>query len=333
MREIMKIGWIEVPRGVTWKMGGGNANRRHLLSSLSKKYDIEPMGMVLDNGNKLYQGAKLFYNLLRLKGTEDIWIREFFSTVTLPFDRTSGKNLLIVHHIDSRYLSYPALSNFLDKLFYRNLNKINTVVTVSKFWREHFESRGCDDVRVIYNPFDMSEFEFTEKEIIDFKEKYELSKNPIVYLGNCKKPKGVVEAYHALKGLDAHLVTSGRRGVNIPAINLNLSYRDYLRLLKASSVVVTMSKFKEGWCRTAHEAMLCKTPVVGSGMGGMEELLEGGNQIVCKDFSKLRENVEYAMEHPELGEEGYEYASQEKFTLPHFEKEWVKLIEDVGSIK
>ena len=45
-------------------------------------------------------------------------------------------------------------------------------------------------------------------------------------------------------------------------------------LLQAASVAVTMSKFNEGWCRTAHEAMLCKTPVVGSGMGGMGELLE-----------------------------------------------------------
>lgn len=329
----MKIGWIEIPKGDAWKVGGGNANRRYLFSLLSKKYDIEPMGMILSDGNKLYRGGKMFYNLLKLKGEKDIWIRELSSTITLPFDKTSGKNLLLMHHIDSNCLSYPTLSKFLERLFYHNLNKINTVVTVSKFWREHFESRGCDDVRVIYNPFDMNEFKFTEEEIIDFKEKYELSKRPIVYLGNCKKPKGVVEAYHALKDLDALLVTSGGKKVNIPAINLNLSYRNYLRLLKASSVVVTMSKFKEGWCRTAHEAMLCKTPVVGSGLGGMKELLDGGGQIVCKDFSKLREDVEYAMEHPELGEKGYEYASQEKFTLSYFEKEWIKLIEEVGSIK
>jgi glycosyltransferase involved in cell wall biosynthesis len=326
----MKIGWIEIPKGDAWKTGGGNAYRVCLYALLSKKYDIEPMGLILGNGNKLYRGGKMFYNLLKLKGEKDIWIREFSSVITLPFDKTTGKNLLIVHHVDSNYLSYPSLSKFLDKIFYRNLNKIDTVVTVSKYWKEHFESRGYDVVRLIYNPFDMDEFEFTEEEIAKFKEKYGLTKKAVIYLGNCQKSKGVVEAYQALKGLDAYLITSGERRVDIPAINLNLSYRDYLRLLKTSSVVVTMSKFKEGWCRTAHEAMLCKTPVVGSGMGGMEELLEGGNQIVCKDFSKLRENVEYVMEHPELGEKGYQYASQEKFTVEYFEKEWVKLIEEMG---
>ena len=71
------------------------------------------------------------------------------------------------------------------------------------------------------------------------------------------------------------------------------SFGDYLKLLKASWVVLTMSKFKEGWCRTAHEAMLLKTPVIGSGTGGMRELLENGKQIVCPEFDNLREKVKY----------------------------------------
>ena len=56
-----------------------------------------------------------------------------------------------------------------------------------------------------------------------------------------------------------------------------------------------MSKFQEGWCRTAHEAMLLKTPVVGSGFGGMSELLEGGGQIICDNFNDLKEKIEYLL--------------------------------------
>ena len=316
-------------------LGGGIQNKM-ISDILQEHYRCQFFNVTVNrHGNRLFEYSKLYYKLTKVRGNKDIWIRSFSSTITLPFDKVQGKNIIVVHHIDNDSKPVPIrfLNRIVEKVFYYAIERVDAIVVVSKFWREHFESRGCDGVRVIYNPFDTSEFEFTEKEIIDFKEKYGLTKKPTIYLGNCKKAKGVVEAYHALKGLDVHLVTSGERKVDIPATNLNLSYRDYLRLLKASSVVVTMSKFKEGWCRTAHEAMLCKTPVVGSGMGGMEELLEGGNQIICKDFIKLRENVEYAMEHPELGEEGYEYASQEKFTLPHFEKEWVKLIEDVGPIK
>ena len=139
---------------------------------------------------------------------------------------------------------------------------------------------------------------------MEFKRRFSSEEKPILYLGNCQRIKGVVEAYEQLKDLKVHLVTSGRKEVDLPILNLNLDYRDYLLLLKSSSVVITMSKFKEGWNRTAHEAMLCKTPVIGSGLGGMKELLEGGNQIICENFSDLKERVSYVLDHPELGETG-----------------------------
>jgi len=197
---------------------------------------------------------------------------------------------------------------------------------ISRFWKEHFELLGYESVEIIYNPFDLKEFTFSDDDIDKFKAKYQLSGKPIIYLGNCQRAKGVVEAYEALKGLDAHLVTSGAKDVDLPATHLNVSYREYLMLLRASSVAVTMSKFNEGWCRTAHEAMLCKTPVVGSGKGGMRELLEGGKQIICQDFSKLRDCVEYAMSDSKLGEAGYAFASQDCYTIEFFKNKWVDLV-------
>ncbi|MDO8470596.1 MAG: glycosyltransferase, partial [bacterium] len=157
---------------------------------------------------------------------------------------------------------------------------------------------------------------------------------PIVYLGNCQKAKGVVEAYQALQGMDAHLVTSGAQKVRIPARNLDLAdHREYLQLLKASSCVLTMSKFKEGWCMTAHEAMLMKTPVIGSGKGGMRELLEGGKQIICEDFSRLRESVNSLLNDPaarrQLGDQGYAYAKL--FPIERFEQAWRDAVRDILS--
>ncbi len=323
----MNIGYIEAPRDSSWRGSGGDAYRQMLLEVLHRRYQVEPMGAVLGRGNKFINSAKLAYRLLWLKGEKDIWLRDFMSTVTLPFDRTRGKNLLLVHHIDSAYLSYPALNNLLEKIFYRNLKRIDVVVTVSKYWKEHFENRGHNNVRTIYNPFILDEFKFNDEEIADFRHRHGLINKQIIYIGNCQKSKGVVESYQALKDLDVHLVTSGKRRVSIPAINLDLSYRDYLCLLKASSAVVAMSKFKEGWNRTVHEAMLCKTPVIGSGMGGMRELLEGGHQIICGDFSRLRQDAQYVLEHPELGQKGYDFAKN--FTVDRFESEWVKLIEEM----
>jgi glycosyltransferase involved in cell wall biosynthesis len=88
-----------------------------------------------------------------------------------------------------------------------------------------------------------------------------------------------------------------------------------------------MSKFREGWNRTAHEAMLCKTPVIGSGLGGMRELLEGGSQIICEDFDDLKERIWYVLDHPELGENGHAFAKQ--FTVKRFEEEWQNLIDSL----
>ena len=92
-----------------------------------------------------------------------------------------------------------------------------------------------------------------------------------------------------------------------------------------------MSKFKEGWCRTAHEAMLFKTPVIGSGVGGMRELLKGGNQIICKDFNELKEEVKILLENLEerakMGERGYNFVKD--FTLERFNKEWRDTIKKI----
>jgi glycosyltransferase involved in cell wall biosynthesis len=147
-------------------------------------------------------------------------------------------------------------------------------------------------------------------------------------MGNCQRIKGVVEVYEHLKKLDVHLVTSGRKEVDIPTLNLNLDDHDYLLLLRSSSVVITMSKFMEGWNRTAHEAMLCKTPVIGSGLGGMKELLEGGKQIICSDFDELKERVLYALDHHEIGEMGFEFANQ--FTTKRFNEAWLSVVERIN---
>jgi len=74
--------------------------------------------------------------------------------------------------------------------------------------------------------------------------------------------------------------------------------------------------------------MLLKTPVIGSGSGGMEELLEGGKQIICNDFNVLREKVNYLLNNPKIriqtGKNGFDFAKQ--FTLERFEEEWLILI-------
>jgi len=327
----MTIGWIEISR----KRYGGIVYNEVARKVLSKDFDLDLIVCEPKYFRKI-RYLKIPESLLylsKLKGKKDLWIRDFYSTVTLPLDKTEGKNLVVVHQVD--FSTFPIISLpaffFLQKIFYKNFKKADAIVTVSDYWQSHFLEKGYKNVYKIYNGFNLENYNISDEEISEFKKRYNLSGKPIIYLGNCQKAKGVVESYKALKDLNVFLVTSGRQQVKIPARNFEVEYKDYLKLLKASSIVITMSKFNEGWCRTAHEAMLLKRPVIGSGRGGMKELLEGGKQIICENFNQLREKVEYLLNYPEkrekMGESGYNFAKD--FTLERFEKAWLELIHKI----
>jgi len=324
----MTIGWVEISK----KRYGGIIYNEAARNALSKDFDVnlivcEPK--YFKNIRYLKIPESFFY-LSKLKDKRDLWIRDFYSTITLPFDKTKGKNLVVVHHVD--FSTFPLISRpifyFLKKVFYYNLKRVNGILTISEYWKNYFLKKGYKNVYKIYPAFNLVNFNISDEELLGFRKEFSLENKPIIYIGNCQKAKGVVESYEALKDLDVYLVTSGEQMVKTPALNLNLSYKNYLKLLKASSVVITMSKFKEGWCMTAHEAMLLKTPVVGSGLGGMRELLEGGKQIICEDFGSLREKVEYLLVHSEvrekIGEDGFNFAKN--FTLERFKEDWLSLI-------
>ncbi len=321
----MRIGWIEVLR----KVYGETIYTGMAQSVLSQRHPLEIINVGLDPF-RTYLYPKILFRLCRISGEKDLWIRNFDSVITMPFDRTKGKNVAMVFHIDHSFQPPFLKPSFkiLEEIFYHHLKKTDAIVTISKYWQTHFQERSYPNVHLIYNAFDMAPFHFVGEEILEFKRRFKVEGKPILYLGNCQRIKGVVEAYERLKDLKVHLVTSGRKEVDLPILNLNLDYRDYLLLLKSSSVVIAMSKFKEGWNRTVHEAMLCKTPVVGSGLGGMKELLEEGHQIICEDFDDLKEQVSYALDHPEIGEKGFEFAKQ--FTIEKFNDAWIRLIETLN---
>jgi len=234
----------------------------------------------------------------------------------------------MVHHLDyARLRSTPRHRIYAARLL-RRLRRADAVVTVSAFWKAELERVGCRRVHVVHNAFDPAEFEFEPGEVAAFRRAYGLPEDrPLVYVGNAIRVKGVEEVYEALKGEGYALVMTGRhRDTDVPVRWLRLPRRDYLRLLAACDVVVCMSRLLEGWNRVAHEAMLCGTPVVGSGVAGMGELLAGGGQMVLKDAASLPEAVRAALAQREaLGRAGRRFAEQ--FDTASFACAWVALIE------
>ncbi|HVZ47939.1 MAG TPA: glycosyltransferase family 4 protein [Gemmatimonadaceae bacterium] len=243
------------------------------------------------------------------------------------------RHVLVVLHLGAGSIS-RRLERFVmratEPLVRRHILAMHRVVTISRFWEDRIRALGHPRVETIYNGFDLDEFAVSEDDIDAFRRRHGLTK-PIVYIGNCQPAKGAPRSYEALRDLDVHLVTSGRPVAQLPALNINGTRREYLELLAASAVVVTMSTFDEGWCRTAHEAMLLGRPVVGSGRGGMGELLAGGAQVTCPDFRDLRGHVSRLLADPPraaaAGETGRAWART--FTADRFRSAWRTFVQSL----
>lgn len=321
----MKVGLFEILPG----HGGGNTYQKYIVQALYKHHEVTVfradthpvLGFRL---GKIYHAARIF----RSHPEIDLWISSYLPTIALSFARPKGKIISLFFHLDDSVHPNPILGWVLQGLFFRQTKKCDRIVVIAQYWRDFLERKGVKVTDVIYWGFDVSRFRFEQQETEQFKEKYNLEGKPIIYLGNCQQRKGVVDAYQRLKEFDAYLITSGEEQVKIPARNLSLSYEDYCLLLHASDVVLTLSKFQEGWNATAHEALLAGTPVIGSGKGGMAEVLEGGGQAICKDFSQLPDLVVHAIKHKmELGKKGQQFAK--KFTVERFADAWLNLIQQL----
>jgi glycosyltransferase involved in cell wall biosynthesis len=84
----------------------------------------------------------------------------------------------------------------------------------------------------------------------------------------------------------------------------------------------------EGWNRIAHEALLSGTPVVGSGTGGMHELLENAGQPEVQSPEELVAAVETVLkDRRTYAEKGYDYIRQ--FDLAYFERRWKAVVDQV----
>jgi hypothetical protein len=336
----INIEWIK-RKSVT----GGAAYEKYLEKILKKKFKLKltetDTKKTKIHANKfIYELSRLKYrisyliDIFRLNSDKDVIIRDFFSTISMLFHKKKGNNIVLIYHIDPTVLSHKWLYKLLEPLFFKGLRKADAIVVISEYWKSYFEEKGYKNVYIIYNCYNLIDFRISNNDVELFKKKYCLNNKPIIYIGNCQKRKGVADVYHTLKNLDVTFVTSGKREIDIPTLNLNISYKEYLTLLKASSIIITMSKFKEGWCRTAHEGMLLKRPIIGSGAGGMSELLSKGGQIICNDFKQLEYEVTSLLtgkrKYNSQIARGYLYAK--KFNVSSFNKRWMSLIKKVAKM-
>lgn len=240
------------------------------------------------------------------------------------------KNVAVIHHINESLISNKIVS----KLFYfnlnRNLKKMDAVIVVSKVWKTLLNNNGVKNIKVIYNAFDIKNYKFSKQQQDVFKEKYSLDNSkPIVYLGPNSFGKGINDILKVIDLNKYNLVATGKTEVKHEKVKTFFFTEDEFPLfLSCCDVVLCMSTMIEGWNRIAHESLLAKTPVIGSGSGGMQELLENAEQIIVKDIHNLNEQIEYVLENSnQFITSGYNYTC--KFDLEYFNLSWKGLINEL----
>jgi len=326
---------LRVVHLLTAKKGsGGNIYARYLDELSCKECDFETAYIVpKPTVNRFAKFMAYMRGLKQMSQREcDMAIRHAEACF---FMHTRYKNIVLFHHYD------PAPSSLFVNIFQRlaywqmmkSLDRIDTLVVVSSYWKVYFQKRGFDRVEVVYNPFEVDKYlHCTEKMQEDFRKKYALEGKPIVYIGNPQRAKGTDKTYEALKELDVYLVTTGSGNLHLPIPHLNLSFEEYIVLLHTASVSVFMSQIHEGWHRGAHESILCRTPVIGSGKGGMGELMHHTQQRVCDSFDTLKGYVVQALESPTpVSKEAWEYAKG--FDLDRFYTDWKRVIAQTAKRK
>jgi hypothetical protein len=308
-------------------INGGNLYDYQVYKVLSEYHTINPVKQKV----KSFEGKILKYifksNFFK-KTDYDLVISDPF-TFFFNLKPNYSKQIVILHHIDIIAMKKNIYHRLFNRLLIKKLKKVRKVVTVSKFWYDYLLNKGIqpNKLHTIYNSYDIIKYKFSENEKNTFRKKYNISEDKLlVYIGTADPVKGVYDVYNALKDYDYTFVMTGNKNnaKDIDSLFLNLSNTEFRILLNVCDVVICMSKLPEGWNRIAHESLLSKTPVVGSGICGMEELLSNSGQLICKDLTLLNHDINKSLNNV-LAIRGYEYIK--KFDLSYFKKEWLKIID------
>lgn len=191
---------------------------------------------------------------------------------------------VILHHFDQKGSPfYTRLLENIDYLLLRILSKILKVkyITVSDYWSNWVKLKFKIDSFIIYNEIDVDKTNIKDREYLS--KKYNLKRDSAwIFLGSNQPKKGgklvidyLNKNYQNIFENIVLILSGIRKGTESKSsVVIWIDSEDYFSFIKSCELVIANSQFEEGWCRVLHEAALLNVPIVGSGSGGMGELLE-----------------------------------------------------------
>lgn len=242
--------------------------------------------------------------------------------------------ICISHHYDPSVfrgikLFYIKFSHWL---FIYQKSRIDLVVSCSKYWSHYYKEKGFKKTLTIYNGFDIK-FMDNSLLVMDNKSvlnKFNLTSKNYLHLGSYGHAKGQKIALMGLKEFNFTMVATCSYNIkfikNLEGVQfINANFQEYNILLKNAKTVICMSEFKEGWCRVLHEAAIHGTPIIGSGLGGMGELLDIG-KYMPSTINSLKNDLNERTKERSISNEKLKF--YRAFTLERFNKSWQNCIYD-----
>jgi glycosyltransferase involved in cell wall biosynthesis len=219
----------------------------------------------------------------------------FFATNAVPFFHR-GRMAYTVH--DLGFMRNPKLYHPLALQYHRlahyfGVHQAQKILVPSEATKKdllYYFPQAKDKVKVIYLGFDDQQFKvLPENEKEEIKQKFDLPKNYILYIGRLETKKNIQNLLRAYKlsNKKLHLVlagSAGRHGIqeinellSDPELKSSISVlgyvsqKDYVRLMGAASAFVFPSRF-EGFGIPLLEAMACGVPIICSDLPVLHEV-------------------------------------------------------------
>ncbi|MCC7532846.1 MAG: hypothetical protein IT246_02770 [Bacteroidia bacterium] len=232
----------------------------------------------------------------------NITVQRLLLPVLLKSIVANGKVILVFHHYDvneNKGQLYRLQFMLLKTIVRLNLSKL-TIVVVANFWKDFFINEGINpkQIHLFPNFFDTQHYtQFkttakTKKQI--YLGQYGEKQHPEIFrLAEMLNRDG----YHCIfSTLDKTLIQT----TNTYEVNY-FTTTDYLKMIANCTYTVCLTKFNEGWNRTAHESLLLGVPVIGNCAGGLCELLQQAEQDIVSTaeqaYQIIKSNKEFTLAH------------------------------------
>ncbi len=216
----------------------------------------------------------------------------------------------------------------------RQTMRCDGLIAASEYMKNHIVGHGCDEDAILVNPLFVRESK-------DLKE-ISRDKNHLLFVGQLIRGKGLDLILRAMSLLESTLKLTicgeGKEKEELMRLSQHLgltsrvSFKGYVTgdelesFYRQATCLIVPSRVPETFCLAGPEAMVFKTPVIASSLGGMGEWQENGSVINFKenDYHSLKNAIEKLLSDEELqnetGMRGYQLCLQKLQVETHINK-------------